>query len=387
MADQVTQVVSRSWISRLRGSLGGMLVGIVLTVLPFFGLSWNEKRAIDVIRALNEGARKVVSVPAGAVSPQNEGALVHFSGRADSPDRVEDPAFGVSEAALKLRRNVETFQWEETKSEDTRTQMGGGTETAVTYSYRKAWKKDLIDSNRFQEPAGRQNPAQALFPDYQDVAEPVRVEAFTLPEVLVSMISGWKELAVPPSEKLPPEVRAKARIAGDALYFGKDPAHPAVGDTRVRFEVVPPQEVTVVARQAGQTLEPFQAESSGKRVVLLEPGVHNAGDMFTLAQTKNRIMTWILRFVFFLVMGLGLALIFQPFRVLADVLPAAGRIVGAGTGFVAFLLAAVLSAATVAVAWLAVRPAVGIPLLVLAGVLAVWLVLRMKQAKRSVGSV
>lgn len=379
MPDQITEVISRSWFSRIRNSFGGMLVGVVLTVLPFIFLSWNEKRAIDMIRALNEGARSVVSIAADAVNPQNEGALVHFSGRADSPDRVGDKVFGLDEAALKLRRRVETFQWEETRSQESKTKMGGGTDTVVTYHYRTHWSEDLANSGQFKDSASHRNPAQRLFDDHQDVAQPVKVGAFTLPESLVAMLAGWTALPVPSLDRLPPEIRSRSPIAGDFLYFGKDPSRPAVGDTRVRFEVVPPQEVTVVARQVGTTLEPFHA-NSGASVLLLEPGIHSAADMFAQAQSKNRAMTWILRIVLFVMMGIGLSLVFRPFRVLADVLPFAGRLVGAGTGFVAFLLAAVLSTVTVAIAWLAVRPEIGFPLLLVAGGLAVWLARRMKRA-------
>jgi hypothetical protein len=65
-------------------------------------------------------------------------------------------------------------------------------------------------------------------------------------------------------------------------------------------------------------------------------------------------------------MFFGLLALFQPFRVLADVLPMAGTIVGAGTAIVSFLLAAVGSLTVIALAWLWYRPVLGIALLVLA---------------------
>lgn len=379
MPNQVTEVVFRSWFSRLRSSVAAMLIGLVLTVAPVLGLFWNEKRAINMTRTLNEGARKVVSVSVEAVDPQNEGGLVHFSGRADSPDRVEDAVFGIEEAALKLRRSVETYQWEEKREQETRTRTGGGTETTVVYSYRKIWDDELADSNRFKEPGTHANPAQKLFPESRDVARPVRVGAFTLPEVLVEKLSGWTELPPPALEKLPADIRSRVKAAGPVLYFGQDPQQPAVGDTRVRFEVIRPHEVSVVARQVAQTLEPFRG-SAGTELALLDPGVLSASEMFARAHNRNRLVTWMLRFGCFLVMGIGLSLLFHPLRVLADVLPAAGRLVGVGTGFAAFLLAAVFSSVTIAVAWVAVRPEVGIPLLIGAFVLVGWFGVRMRQA-------
>jgi hypothetical protein len=65
-------------------------------------------------------------------------------------------------------------------------------------------------------------------------------------------------------------------------------------------------------------------------------------------------------------MFIGTALVFNPLKVLADVLPLAGRIVGAGTGFIAFLLSAVSATTIIALSWLWYRPLLGIALLTLA---------------------
>lgn len=380
MPDQITEVVTESWFSRIKNSFGAVVVGLVFTALPFFGLAWNEKNAIDVIRALKEAAREAISVAADPVSPQNEGKLVHFSGRADSADRVEDSLFGLSEAGLRLRRTVEMFQWKESKRQESKTKLGGGTETQIIYSYHTTWDDDLIDSTGFKDSATHKNPAQKLFASFSDTAKPVLVGGFTLPDRLVERISEWKPLPVPSVEKLPADVRSRnPQIAGDVLYFGKDPDRPVVGDTRVHFEVVRPEDVTVMAQQVGKTLEPHLAKS-GKDVMLLKVGTFSSGQMIAMARSENEVFTWILRGVCLLVMFLGLSLLLYPVRVLADVVPIAGRLVGAGLGFVAFLLAAAFSSLTVAVSWVAVRPEVGIPLLVGVGGLVAWLVLRMKRA-------
>jgi hypothetical protein len=57
--------------------------------------------------------------------------------------------------------------------------------------------------------------------------------------------------------------------------------------------------------------------------------------------------------------------------VLADVVPAVGRVVGASTGFVAYLLAAFIWLLVVAIAWLYYRPLLAVILLILAGAILV----------------
>lgn len=86
--------------------------------------------------------------------------------------------------------------------------------------------------------------------------------------------------------------------------------------------------------------------------------------MFAAAKSENNLMTWLLRGLGAFLMFLGLVFIFQPFKVLADVLPLAGRIVGAGTGLIALLLAGVGSTLTISLAWLWYRPLLGVSILI-----------------------
>uniref|UniRef100_UPI004056629F TMEM43 family protein n=1 Tax=Candidatus Electrothrix sp. TaxID=2170559 RepID=UPI004056629F len=146
---------------------------------------------------------------------------------------------------------------------------------------------------------------------------------------------------------------------------GNDPSSPQIGDVRIQFESVAPTEVSIVAQQSGSGLRPYHAQAGGD-IELLQVGMHTAEAMFQKAQTDNKILTWALRVVGFLVMMIGLSLIFKVFSVLADVIPFLGNIVEAGTGFIAFLLAAVLSLITIAVAWIVFRPLLAIILLVAA---------------------
>ena len=74
----------------------------------------------------------------------------------------------------------------------------------------------------------------------------------------------------------------------------------------------------------------------------------------------------------FLLMLGGLKTVLAPLRVLGDVLPLLGRIVGWASGVVAFFIALPLTLVTIGLAWVAYRPYVGIPLLVVAGLLLAW---------------
>jgi hypothetical protein len=90
--------------------------------------------------------------------------------------------------------------------------------------------------------------------------------------------------------------------------------------------------------------------------------------MFKQAQEENVTTLWILRGVGFIMIWIGLALVFRPVSVLADVIPFFGNLAEAGLGLLAFVLAIPLCLVTVGVSWLAARPLVGIVLIVLTAV-------------------
>src|ERR1700678_565941 len=104
--------------SRLGKSCLGVVIGIVLFLISFPLLFWNEGRAVHRARTLAEGKAAGVDVSPDKVDEANEGKLVHVSGEATPAEppleTLTDPVFGVSAKALELKRTVEIYQWTET---------------------------------------------------------------------------------------------------------------------------------------------------------------------------------------------------------------------------------------------------------------------------------
>jgi hypothetical protein len=366
--DSFTEVTSEGWGSRIMASIKGILVGGAFFVGSFPLLVWNEGRAVKTARSLDEGAGAVVSVPAARVDAGNDGKLVHVAGEATTDETLADPDFGVSAPAIRLERVVEMYQWDEQEKSESKKKLGGGTETVKTYSYEKVWSDDLIDSGRFKHPEGHENAPAKPFESRQWTAQAVMLGAYRLSEGQVTRLDRTEPVAIDPSAKLPEAVARKVKaVAGQGMFYaGGDPASPQVGDARITFKKTPPAAISVVARQAGGTFEPYLARAGGS-VDLLEYGQKSADSMFQAAQAANTTLTWILRAGGFLVMFLGLTLMFRPIRVFGDVIPIVGTLLGAGLAIFAGAVAAALSLITIAVSWLAYRPLVGIALLLLAG--------------------
>jgi len=381
MADKVTVRTTTGYGQRIGNAIGGILAGIIFVVVAFPLLFWNEGRSVKTYRSLKEGARIVVPVAADAVSGANEGKLVHLSGQAITPDTLRDPVFGVAANAIKLFRNVEMYQWQEQKSSKTVKKMGGSTETETTYSYSKSWSKNWIDSSQFQEKDGHQNPASMAVASEQFVSPNVAVGAFSLSGNLIGQIQGASPLPAGQGKKIPALGGKQASLAGKGYYLGKNPDQPEVGDLRVDFSAVQPKTVSVLAKQVGNSLAGYLTQAGGT-IERLDEGVKSADDMFAASQKENTIITWLLRAAGCLMMYLGFALVFKPLSVLADVVPFIGSLVGMGTGLLAFSLAVPLSLLTIAVAWIAYRPVLGVLLLAAAGGV-VFLAVKMKKSKPS----
>lgn len=376
----VTEYTTESWGSRLMGSIKSVLGGLALFVLAFPLLFWNEGNAVRTAKALEVGQANVQTVPADKVDSGKEGKLVHMTGTATTDETLADEEFKVSAKAIKLEREVEMYQWEETKKSETKKNTGGSTTTKTTYDYKKTWSSRLIDSSDFKE-AGHDNPPAMRYQSESWMASNVTLGAFTLTPTLIGMISGSKDIAV--DAKAVENLPMKPKAEGGGMYLGSNPSAPVIGDIKVSFSMVPPGVVSLVGQQSGSTFVAYQPTTDLPPVLLLKTGTMTANQMFEAAQAENAMMCWILRFVFWLFMFVGLLMIFKPISVFADVIPMVGSMLGAGLGLFAFLISAALSILTIAVAWLFYRPLLGVVLLIVAGGAMTGLVMLGMKAKKA----
>jgi hypothetical protein len=237
----------------------------------------------------------------------------------------------------------------------------------------------LQDSSQFQNPTGHTNPSGIPYEDITLNAEPVTVDAYTLHQEIVNSIQSYEAYRLPEEDinQIRTQIQNTAQATGPYLYLG-DPQNPQVGDIRLQYDIVQPQPVSVVAKQAGNTLAPYQTKNGS--LSLLSPGTVPVEQMFETARQGNAFMTWMLRIGGFVLMMIGLSLILRPLAVLADVVPFIGSIVRFGTGLVAGVVAFVLTTTTIAIAWVWHRPLVSVALvgsaIVIAGGISYF---RMKQ--------
>jgi hypothetical protein len=359
------------------------LVGVLLFLVSFPVLFWNEGRAVDTEQALETGAKNVVSAPADAVDPANDGKLVHITAATATDDTLTDPVFGVKALkAVRLIRNVEMYQYKEESHTETHKKLGGGEETVTTYTYPEGWYAELQNSSDFHDPEYKgKNPSAMPYNSDRWQAQKVTAGAFELSQEQIGRITDAKPLKIAsPAEAKPP---AGYAVEDGGFYKSAGEAKPEIGDVRVSFQVVEPTTVSVVAQQKGKSFQAYQIPGRSKTIDLLDVGDHDAESMFKEALEQNKTLTWILRAVGFLMMAVGIFLVMRPLSVMGDVIPFIGGMIGALLGVVAALIAAALSLITISIAWLFYRPLIGVPLL-LAGIGVLVLVFFLARRRKPV---
>ncbi|MBQ2761667.1 MAG: TMEM43 family protein [Mailhella sp.] len=409
-----TETTNVSFFSRLGNSFSGIGMGLALFVAGTVLLWWNEGDFVATRDALNETqAQTQIVGNAANLGPSFSGKVVHVTGFADTKDVLTDSAFGVSQTAIALERQVEFYQWVERTEEKTQKKLGGGEETVTTYYYDKKWVSSPVDSSSFRDPQARERKVntQLIIAENQELlSSNVTFGAYRLPEFFVSSIGGSRAFDVKmdedartqiensifaanphmrPLRKAAVQEGAEAPAApelvhqqGNVIYVGRSPAAPRIGDVRVTFTAVYPADISIIARFNGNTFEKVYT-SNGKTVSRLNMGVVSSEQMFGKAHSSNSTWTWILRVVgTFLVIG-GLKSIVAPLSVLASVIPLLGTIVGAGTGLVCSLLGFAWSLVIISIAWLRFRPLIGGAMIAVAALLIAALYFKGRAKKQA----
>jgi Transmembrane protein 43 len=380
VTDQYTETTSQSWLSRLAGSLAGVIVGFVLVLIAIGVLLWNEGRAVQTARSLAEGGKVVIDVEPSPLDHANEGKLIHVSGNVVATAPLVDPEFGVSTVALHLVRVAEMYQWKEEKHEETHKSLGGSEETTTTYSYNKVWSDQAIDSQNFRQAGGHSNPPKK-YSGFSATAADATLGVFHPSARALDLLplNGALRVDGGAADTLKPRIPHIQTVDGK-FFIGADPDSPQIGDYRISYLTAPLGEVSFVGRQAGPDIVQYQTKA-GDRLLMAASGNESAAQMFKEAEQWNVILTFAIRIGGFLFIWLGTYFILRPLVIVADVVPLIGSALAAGAGLVALAVAIVETAAVIAIAWLWYRPLVS--LIVVAVGLAVGLGLHRISARRS----
>jgi hypothetical protein len=343
MSDRFVTTTRTGWLSNIMNSFFGVLFGIVLFVVAFPVLWFNEGRT-----NMASVAKASVLVDGASVNAQTEGKLVAVDGRLTSDEQLGDTPYLAAGPYIQLNRNVEMFAWVENKSTDTRKDVGGGSTTTTTYTYEKQWTSSPEDSQSFEHPEGHTNPALPVR-STSLVVSSAQVGAYTINPADISLPSDQ-------DVNLNSEIvttGGNRRLVGNYIMLGRGSSDtPQLGDVRISYSgVAANTQAIAFGKQQGAALVAYR-NANNVRLYRVFANTDRAGAIQQM-NTEYVVMGWILRLVGFLLMWIGLSLCFAPITAFLDVLPflgSAGRFV---IGLVSLPVALTLSIITIVISILA----------------------------------
>lgn len=350
------QVRRKTLGDKIGAAIAGVFVGIALFLTSFGVLWWNEGRT-----DMSKVAAGATITAADQIDTSLEGQLVSVSGTLDPQGTVEDPEYLKPATYMKLNRQVEMFAWVEHQKKQTKKQVGGGEIEYITYDYTKEWTSHPSDSSHFEYSEDYVNPeltieAKSFSPEGATLgAWRLDPSEATLPRAERVKLAA-SQLKYPKTKKARRQLRrsgVKMTNNEEYLFRGKGSLeNPRIGDVRISWTAVPAGlNVTMFAQAgSGSGLVPYLHKGKD-RLYRAITGTHDEA-VATLA-TEHKVITWMLRIVGFLMMWIGMSLVFGPLHAFADIIPFVGDSSRFLVGLVLFPVALVLSVLTMIISLIA----------------------------------
>jgi hypothetical protein len=343
MSDQFVTITRTGWLGNIMNSFVGVLLGIILFLVAFPVLWFNEGRT-----NMATIAKASVLVDGARVSEQMEGKQVAVAGTLASDERLGDPPYLAAGAYVQLNRKVEMFAWVEHKSTETRKDAGGSSTTTTTYTYDKQWTSSPEDSHAFEHSQGHINPSLPL-QSTTLVVSSAHIGAYTINPADITLPSA-RDINLD-NENV--TTSGNSKLAGNFIVLGRDSFDtPQLGDIRISYSGVSANTPAIAfGKQQGTALVAYLTVKND-RLYRVFVNTDRAGAIQEMG-TEYEVIGWILRLVGFLLMWIGLGLCFGPITAFLDVLPflgSAGRFV---IGLVALPVALALSMITIVISILA----------------------------------
>ena len=338
MKDVYTKVTRRGLGSRTKGGCAGVVAGIVFFIASFGVLYWNEGR-VD----MSSIAKNALPIAVESVgNTEAEGQLVSGYGKLVTSENIGDDLYLKPGNYLAVQRKSEIYAWVETEHNDTQKNMGGSETTTTTYTYETQWVEDVQNSSSYEYPVGHENPAKTIQSSIKKAgtanigAYEVKIDSLTLPDFSPVSLNADNII-----------IKDKAVIADTSYIFtGKGSlAAPQVGDMRVSYYVLPSGfEGSIFAKKDSSTLFPY-VDEDGNKLYRMMKGTAEEG--VSQMHSEYLMELWAFRIGGFLMMWIGLMLLFGPISIILDILPIAGSISRGLIGGVAFVVSLALSIVTI----------------------------------------
>ena len=350
-------------MKKIKNAFASVIGGLICIVIGIVLLWWNEGNDVKNIKTIEEARESLVNIKSDEVDSANEGKLVSTNGKLNVVDEsLKDDYFNIIVSNTgKLVRIVEMYQWvEDCDTEDDR----------IVCTYDKKWLNTIERSDSFEE-SGHDNPSDMPYDDEAYYANRVELGAFKLSATQIQMLSTEATVTPNASAFLPNGYRIVDKYITSATSMSS----PKVGDVRVSFKYNTDTDITVLAMQKGDSFADYKSEQ-GKILNELKSGLLTGEEMIDVVETENNIFKWVLRILGVALVTGGFTALLTPILMVVSIIPLIGDGIAWILRAIAGLIGFAVSMLIMALAWIILRPLLGIGLLaVVVGVIVLVVVL------------
>ncbi len=360
--DEFVQKTTISWGQRVAGAIAGVVFAPIFIFVGFYALKHGE-----INHAKTTNALKVVVQEVESPDEARVGEVFRYVGTVYSPGKkYHDDQFNLEIDAIKVYRQVYTYQWVEKEKEKKKRTATGGELTEKIYTYSKKWSRSLINSDRFKIREGHENPkTRAAEPQLFEQKE-ILMGQYILHEKFRKALLNYRLLplnqnmfssveyiildtlnaAICPGDKLKSNISkasyGSASTRTSSIYLGNGmPDNPQIGDTRIEYWYLPTEVYTVVGEKSRNMIIPqsntdlfihSELPCGGVRhsphgdFGMLFSGDQTVKDMFKIVHQSNDKMFVLLRFIGLIFVVAGFAIFGNPLRLLFGWIPFLGVI-------------------------------------------------------------
>ncbi len=237
--------------------------------------------ALMLFAALSAQAQVPAPASAAATSATPSSAPQTPQGQIESSIAVADPVFHVHKNALGLERGVEMLQWRKI-------------DLPAPPHYESAWTAERIDSSGFD--AAHRNTGDLPFNGERWWTSDPKLDGHPVSPDVLAALDAWTPLK-PDLSQLPTNLAVSFQPDGAWLSTSQDPAHPAVGDVRVRWRVIEHAPAPMgAALVAGRWELPVKAVTAASPAVAASEATSPASGSATQAWLQRILgdpLTWI----------------------------------------------------------------------------------------------
>lgn len=344
----------------LKNIFGTAILGFIILIASIFALFINEHNYVNAIKIANFAEKNAIIVSPKDLNPSNDNKLIFTNGSAYSQELLTDSIVRIPNA-IALFRNTEIYQWEEIRKHRDNNK--------ISYTYRKTWSKNLINSDNFESSAYK-NPKKMKYEPKNIYAHNIGLGKFYLSEEIIKNINSISKIT-----QLP--YNSNFKIYNGFYFTGNDYDNPKIGDQKLSYSYIPSGiKLSIIAKQSGNHLENMNSKYGDFSIVM-----NGEKDLKTMISDYKKNLTnntWLIRGISLLFLFLGLNLIIQPIVNLGNTIPILGELTQMAAFASTLIITIALGTLIISLAWLLFRPEIAIPLIII----SILTIISLKKRKR-----